>query len=81
MPNENRPRSILIFEYVPDTGKLGGRRRCVLERAVEHLDMLAWVRRLEDEWRPGRYRIEFRDHRNVLVRGGVRAVTVRPPRY
>jgi|GEM_PF-4379386 len=80
MPNENRPQSILIFEYLRDSGKLGGRRRCVEEHAVDRLDMRRWVEYLVEEWRPGRYRIEFRDHRNVLVRGGVRAVTVRARR-
>lgn len=80
MPNENRPQLLLVFEYLPDSGKLGGQRRCVFERAVDRLDMRRWVELIASEWHPGRYRIEFRDHRNVLVRGGVRAVTVRARR-
>lgn len=80
MPNDNQAQSILIFEYRPNSGKLGGQRRCVLDQPVDRLDMPRWAQYLAAEWRPGRYRIEFRDYRNVLVRGGVRAVTVRPRR-
>ena len=80
VPNENPAQHLLIYEYLPDTGKLGGRRRCVLNESVERLDMRWWIQRLHAKWDPGRYRIEFRDHRNVLVRGGVRAITVRSDR-
>ena len=80
VPNQNPAQYLLIYEYQHDTGKLGGRRRCILNKAVERLDMRGWVQHLHDKWQPGRYRIEFRDYRNVLVRGGVRAITVRSAR-
>ena len=46
MPNENPAQHLLIYEYLPDTGKLGGRRRCVLNESVERLDMRWWIQRL-----------------------------------
>lgn len=80
MPNQNPPSYLLIYRYQPDTGKLGGRRECVFNEPVERLEMRSWVNHLHAKWRPGRYRLEFRDYRNVLVRGGVQAITVRIPR-